>query len=174
MRLLNVLPWALLVATALLVTAHPIDNIVLASRADADASLLARDPTGLDLLVREYLSTVLFPRTSPPERAQFKTDADYRKAWSAWHRRNGKFGDAVQRTMQKHDPGDQPEREQFASHAEYDKAWRKWTGKTRKVSDKITKLREKHDSKMDKEQRKHIDKSQKKAEKAEGSKSGAK
>ncbi|EPT00659.1 hypothetical protein FOMPIDRAFT_1023624 [Fomitopsis schrenkii] len=168
MRLSNVLTWALLVATASLVTAHPVDSLsnLFASRADADASLLACDPARLDLLAREYLSVALFARMAAPERGQFKTDADYGRAWRAWHRRSGKLGNSIQRTAQQHDPGAKPEPEQFASNAEYDKAWRQWNRKTGKLSEMLQKTTAKHYGKMEKEQNRLIQKSAKKAARA--------
>ncbi|EPS98132.1 hypothetical protein FOMPIDRAFT_1024730 [Fomitopsis schrenkii] len=149
MRFLNVLPWALLVATASLVTAHSVDNNVFASRADADASLLARDLAGLDLLAREYISAVLFARTSPPERMQFHTDADYNKAWRMW-----KLDYDLQRARQKYDPGPSPQGDQFTSQKQYDKAWRKWEKQSWKLHGKTSKLRSKHYKKMGEEHRK--------------------
>ncbi|EPS98122.1 hypothetical protein FOMPIDRAFT_1024726 [Fomitopsis schrenkii] len=170
MRLLNVLPWALLVATTSLVTAHPVDNNVFASRADGDASPLARDLAGLDLLAREYISAVLFARTSPPERAQSHTEADSNKASRTW-----KLDCDLERARQKYHPGVAPIGGHFNSYEQYDKAWRKWDKQYRKFQGKTSKLHSQHDKKMGEEQRKHIHEAEKKAaaEKAAAEKAAA-
>ncbi|EPS98123.1 hypothetical protein FOMPIDRAFT_1061473 [Fomitopsis schrenkii] len=161
MRLLNCLPWAVLVATASLVTAHPVGNDVFAyvlifipsqydlndvrssSRDDADASLLVRDPTGLDLLAREYLSALLFARTLPLEHVQFRREAPYYKALRGW-----KLHDDMEHTRQKYHPGPRPRREQFTSQREYDKAWGRWDAQRRKFDHEEYKVRKKHEIQM--------------------------
>lgn len=173
MRLSNVLPLALLVATASLAAAQPIDRYILAyvypvhphgtsnhfmtvsSRADDDASLMARELASVDLIARD-LSAALIARMDRPERSHFKTEEEYDKAWRAWNRRMGKLSDAMQHTMQKHDPGERPEREHFSSYAEYSKAWDQWNRNSRKVSTSLKKAVDKHVAKGEKEQHKIV------------------
>ncbi|KZT71108.1 hypothetical protein DAEQUDRAFT_736933 [Daedalea quercina L-15889] len=143
MHFSSFIPFAIVAVAASSVAAYSGDYYSYAARGDYDLALQARDLHIYDLVARQFLTDALVARGAEPKRENYKSQADYSKAWQAWNAQNRKLDHAMQKAV-KHAPGGEPQRSQYASKADHEKAWASWNQANRKVDHAAQKAAKKH------------------------------